>query len=313
VLYPKYNSINGSWSWRSTRTGFRMGTNSFLRFLMYPFTRKAWRARFYGRSINIPFVVLLLVSTAFAEKPTATIDGPTEVHSGALVTLDASGSAGAETWGWLVDTSRVNVPGTATPDVSRQVEQLQSLGFTVEGPETNDVPLYEIEDGGKRIRLSSYPGVYRLTLGASNADGVAMLEWTVTVKGGVAPKPDPKPDPKPEPIVEPVIPAGKFGLGIKSWRAAQLVVTQNRPAEAKTLAAALLLSIVASDGQAMIDQFASTMKTQFSAAQKTAWEPWRAAYLTELQALQGANKLNAKEDFVAAFSEMALGLSAVEK
>jgi hypothetical protein len=258
---------------------------------------------------------LLLCCAAFADKPVPTIDGPTEVHSGALVTLDASGSAGAEAFGWLVDTSRVQVPGTATPDVSRQVEQLQSLGFTVEGPETNDVPLYEIEDGGKRIRLSSYPGVYRLTLGASNADGVAMLEWTVTVKGGVSPKPDDddKPDPVPVPIVEPVIPAGKFGLGIKSWRAAQLVTSANRPAEAKTLAAALLLSIVASDGQAMIDQFAATMKAQFSAAQKTAWEPWRAAYLTELQALQGANKLNAKEDFVAAFSEMALGLSAVEK
>lgn len=252
---------------------------------------------------------LLLCPAAFAEKPTPKIDGPTEVHSGALVTLDAGGSTGAEAWGWLVDTSRVQVPGEKTPDVSRQVSELRSLGFTVDGPQQDVVPLYEVEDGGKRLRLSSYPGVYRVTLGVSNADGLAMSEWTVTV-GGAKPKPD---DPKPPPPdVEPQIP-GKFGLGIKSWRAAQQVKSANRPDEAKTLAAALFVSAVEADGQAMIDKFASTMKTQFTASQKTAWEPWRASYLAELTALQTAGKLSTTADWMAAFSEMALGLSAVEK
>lgn len=43
MLYPKYNVKNGCWTWKSTVTGFRMGTNSLRRFLMYPFTRVAWR------------------------------------------------------------------------------------------------------------------------------------------------------------------------------------------------------------------------------------------------------------------------------
>jgi hypothetical protein len=254
---------------------------------------------------------LLLTAPAFAERPTPLIDGPREVHSGALVTLDAGGSAGAEAFGWLVDTSRVQVPGTKAPDVSRQVSELRSLGFTVDPPVSDNVPLFEVEDGGKRLRLSSYPGVYRVTLGVSNADGLSMLEWSVTV-GDVKP-PKPKPDDDVVPIVEPDLPVGKFGLGIKSWRAAQQVVSPKRADEAKELAQALLLSLVAADGQAMVDQFAASMKSRFTAAQKTAWEPWRSAYLAELTALQTSGKLAAKDDWVSAFSEMSVGLSAVEK
>lgn len=254
---------------------------------------------------------LLLCSVALAEKPTPCIDGPREVHSGALVTLDASGSAGAETFGWLVDTSAVQVPGTKTPDVSRQVSELRSLGFTVAEPATDDAPLYEVEDGGKRIRLSSYPGTYKLVLGVSNADGVALMQWTVTV-GGTSPKP-PEPEPGPTPDVEPNLPAGQFGLSIKSWRAAQQVKSASRPDEAKQLATALLLSIVAADGQGMVDQFAASMKAQFNAQQKLAWEPWRAVYIAELTALQSSGKLTDKTAWAAAFSEFAVGLSAVEK
>ena len=251
---------------------------------------------------------LLLCSVALAEKPTPTIEGPREVHSGALVTLDAGSSAGAETFGWLVDTSAVHVPGTKTPDVTRQVDELRSLGFTVAAPQTDDAPLYEVEEGGKRIRLSSYPGVYKLVLGVSNADGVALLQWTVTVDGVKPPDPIP-----PTPDVEPDLPVGRFGLAIKSWRAAQAVKSAGREDESKTLAAALLLSAGAADGQGMVDQFAASMKSKFSDAQKAAWEPWRTAYLSELTALQASGKLNAKDDFLSAFSEFALGLSAVEK
>jgi hypothetical protein len=43
VIYPKYNTKTGTWNWKSMRTGrLRMGTNSFIRFLKYPFTRHAW-------------------------------------------------------------------------------------------------------------------------------------------------------------------------------------------------------------------------------------------------------------------------------
>lgn len=256
---------------------------------------------------------LLLTACAVAEQPTPTIDGPREVHSGALVTLDASGSDGAEAFGWLVDTSAVKVPGTSAPDVTRQVSELEALGFEVKAPESDDVPLYEVEDGGKRLRLSSYPGTYRVTLGVSNADGVAMLEWTVKVDA-VSPGPGPKPDnPDPPPIVEPDLPAGQFGLAIKSWRAAQKVTSANRPEEARTLGVALLGTFLEPDGQAMVNKFAADMKAQFSAEQKAAWEPWRQSYLAELKALQDAGKLNGKQDWIAAFGEMSIGLLAVEK
>lgn len=254
--------------------------------------------------------LLLLTSVAFAERPTPVIDGPTEVHAGALVTLDASGSSGAEAFGWLVDIGGVHVPDAPKPDVAEMVAKLQRLGFAVHEPATDAVPLFEVEDGGKRLRLSSYPGKYRVVLGVSNADGVEMLEWTVTVGG--APNPPDPPDP-PSPIIEPELPAGKFGLAIKMWRSAQAVKSEDRSAEAKQLASALITSVTAADGQAMVDQFAATMKTQFSAAQKSAWEPWRQSYLAELTALQTASRLESKTDWVTAFTEMAVGLSAVEE
>jgi hypothetical protein len=251
---------------------------------------------------------LLLCCTLSAEPPVAAVTGPEKARAGDIIILTASEAAHVD---WLVDSSGVDVPTEdAAEALLKTAETLRSAGFTVDPPDTDAPPVYLELDGGKRLVLASYTGVYRISLAVGNADGVDQCAFTVTVG---TPKPTPKPDPKPDPIVEPVIPAGKFGLGIKSWRAAQLVKSANRPAEAKTLAAALLLSIAAADGQKMIDQFASTMKTQFTPEQKAAWEPWRAAYLAELSALQGANKLNAKDDFVAAFSEMALGLSAVEQ
>lgn len=251
-------------------------------------------------------IAALLLLMAIADAPVAKIEGPDHGRPGDIIILSASE---ADHTSWAVDASEVQVPvEDAAAALMATAEVLRKAGFSVEAPDTDAPPVYLELDGGKRLLLASYPGVYRLNLAVSNADGVSQCAAKVTITGKVDP---PKPPPKPD--VDPVIPPGKFGLGQKMYRAAMLVQSANRPAEAKQIAAALLMSAVAADGQAMIDAFATTMKTKFTADQKAAWEPWRQSYLAELSSLQQANKLVNKSDWVTAFGEMAVGLSAVEK
>lgn len=249
--------------------------------------------------------VMLLSGVVFAEPPVAGISGPEKGRPGDILILSASEADHVD---WLVDSSDVAVPvEDAAAKLEETAEALRAAGFTVEPPATNAPPVYLELDGGKRLLLASYPGTYRVSLAVGNADGVDQTSVKVVVSGGKPPKPD---DPDP-PTPEPAIPVGKFGLGIKSWRAAQGVRSSDRASEAKQLATALLLSLAATDGQAMLDQFASTMKSKFTESQKQAWEPWRSVYLAELTALQAAGKLKERGDWAAAFTEFALGLSAV--
>lgn len=143
---------------------------------------------------------LLLCAAVSAAPPVAKIDGPTERHPGALTFLDASGST-ADKFSWLVDTTGVTVPKDGTPDVAETIFALRAMGFEVQEPEDKSEPLWAISDDGKRVWLSSYPGVYAVTLGVSNADGVALLAWKVKVSGDV---PIPVPVPVPVPIPTPV-------------------------------------------------------------------------------------------------------------
>jgi hypothetical protein len=251
---------------------------------------------------------LLLLSVGFAEPPVAKIDGPDKARTGDIIVLS---SGDAEHVDWLVDSSGVQVPEEDAASALRDTaDKLRKAGFDVTEPETDAPPVYLELDGGKRLLLASYTGVYRVHLAVGNSDGVDQCAHVVTVGTPKPPKPD---DPDPPPEVEPSLPVGRFGLAIKSWRAAQKVQSEKRADEAKILAAVLLVSMAAPDGQAMVDAFASTMKAKFNATQKTAWEPWRASYLAELKALQDGGKLPDRTSWIAAFSEMALGLSAVEK
>lgn len=151
------------------------------------------------------FVAFLLLSAvAFAEPPKPVIDGPTERQPGALTFLDASKST-ADKWTWLVDTSAVAVPKDGTPDVSQTVTALRAMGFDVQEPADESEPLWAVSEDGKRLWLSSFPGVYAVTLGVSNADGVALLPWKVKVSGEIPiPVPVPVPIPTPTPTPTPV-------------------------------------------------------------------------------------------------------------
>lgn len=254
---------------------------------------------------------LLLTSLCFADAPVAKISGPDKANQGDIIVLSVSGSPKHAKW--KVDASGVDVPhDTAVADLEKTAEQLRDAGFDVQAPKRDEPPIYLELDKGKRLILSSYRGTYLVSLAVGNDDGVDQTVFKVVV-GEAKPKPDDDDPPGPIPDVEPNLPAGKFGLAIKSWRAAQQVKSAKRPSEAKALATALMISMTAADGQGMVDQFSSTMKTSFNTAQKAAWEPWRSSYLSELKALQDGGKLIEKADWVAAFSEMALGLSAVEK
>lgn len=150
-------------------------------------------------------IATLSVCLATASPPTPVIKGPTERHPGALTFLDANESTGAEQYGWEVNTSQVNVPTAPSPDLSSLADQLRAMGFKVEREAATEEPLWAVSEDGKRLWLSSYPGVYVVTLGVSNADGVRLKSWKVTVSGKVPiPVPVPVPVPTPTPIPVPV-------------------------------------------------------------------------------------------------------------
>lgn len=165
---------------------------------------------------------LVALSSAFAEPPVPKIDGPTERNPGALTFLDASGSTG-DNFTWLVDTSGIAVPKDGTPDVAETIAALRSLGFSVQEPSGAADPLWAISDDGKRLWLSSYPGVYSVVLGVSNPEGVRLLPWKVKVSGNVPiPIPVPVPVPTPTPVPVPGTFAEQLTAAVKSKPAARV-------------------------------------------------------------------------------------------
>lgn len=156
-----------------------------------------------SRRTDLLIAWLLLCSAAWAQ-PDPLIDGPTEARPGDIVLLDASESD-ATHFAWAVDLSGVNVPEEGGADLSEFAEMLRAQGFDVSEPPTDDGrPAYLVlGERGNRLQLSSYPGVYRVTMACSDETGVAMTTHSVTVEGGVPPDPDPDPDPDPpEPLTE---------------------------------------------------------------------------------------------------------------
>lgn len=162
----------------------------------------------------IVFAFLFLQAMAFADPPVAKVQGPNSASPGDIVILDASAS-NAKHYSWLVDASGVDVPTGRNGDVGSLVQKLESLGFKVERPATDNGPnTHLMIDGGKKLLLASYPGVWRISLAVSDDSGVSQIPWTVTVGG--SPPPKPKPD---DPDVPPPDPPADLTADAKRWLA----------------------------------------------------------------------------------------------
>lgn len=176
------------------------------------------------------FVSLLAGTVAIAAPPKAVVNGPATGIAGELLELDASGSTDATHFRWWV-----------APVVSgrRQVEPLGD---------------------GKRARIASLPGTYTYTVGVSNAEGLDVASWVVSIPGD-APPPAPSPAPpcpNPQPIPpipgpvppqpipvpptpptpEPSFPAGQYNVAADVYHWALEVKSASRATECKALAEA---------------------------------------------------------------------------
>lgn len=176
--------------------------------------------------------MVLVATTVSGAPPRAVVNGPLTATAGELVSLDAGESSEPEHFLWKV-----------TPEL---------LGRK----------LFEVCDGGRRIRIATLPGTYTYALAVANKDGIDLVYHTITIPGSVpvippgptpphgpVPKPPdtPTPGPGPSPTppapvpspspVEPQFPTGRFNLSADVYRwAMSKVVSPNRAAEAKSFA-----------------------------------------------------------------------------
>lgn len=175
-------------------------------------------------------------ASARGAPPKAVILGPTTGSPGDILILDASLSEGVHHFKWRV---RPELPNRLTI-----------------------LPM----DGMKRCQITSVPGVYSVTLGVSNDEGLDLLDWIVTIPGKpptppgpptpvppqpqpvppqpTPPGPTPGPEPQPVPPVPPVpptppapvLPDGEFAIAKPIYSLALQVQSPARVAEAQALA-----------------------------------------------------------------------------
>ncbi|MEO1063728.1 MAG: hypothetical protein AAFZ07_20110 [Actinomycetota bacterium] len=189
------------------------------------------------RVTAVVLVALLVPSLALADPPEPIIRGPRTAVPGDLVRLNGEDSRHADHLAWRVDLSGVRLPDD---ELERMVKQVKQSGFY-------EVKPVEGDRGGRRVvgihgplcYLGSHPGTYRVTLAASNSEGVRISEvHLIEVSSSPAPGPRPDPEPEPEPEPQPApLPDGRFGIAadVRDWARA---VPGFAPARAVALAAA---------------------------------------------------------------------------
>lgn len=260
------------------------------------------------------FAFLLMGAAAQAAQPVAIITGPKLAEPGEEIILDLSQSEGEPTlFKW-----------TVTPELKGR-KQLSVL------------------EGGKKVRLASYPGEYYVTGMIANGDGIDAHTYLVKIPGTppcpptpapvptppgpvvptpVVPVPTPTPVvPVPTPVVPtptpvPDLPVGEFdGLPAKVKALAMLVASTNRVAEAGKLADGL---------EAVSSQIAAgTLKTPiaivgaigdtFDGTVPAAWDAdFRLKSIATVKALFEAGKLQTPDRWSVLLKEICTGLRAVK-
>lgn len=133
----------------------------------------------FGKSIPTTLVAVALLaggSIAQAAPPEIIVNGPTTAVAGELVTLDASGTAGATAIAWL------------PWDESGRKMFDSCPGSTA------------------KIRIATYPGTWTYIVAATNGSEMSLKRHTITIRGdGPQPPPGPSP-PGPGPTPTPPVP-----------------------------------------------------------------------------------------------------------
>jgi len=261
-------------------------------------------------------VLLLMPSGLPAEnplpprEPTPVITGPTSVYTGAMIRLSAEKSD-ADHYSWLVDTSDVELPPGGDPTkINEAINAVEARGFKVIRSEAGEEnPTFSIQNGGRDLFLSSYPGTYRVFLAVSiDGVGVAQTSWTVKVKECRGPPDEPDPPKPPEPPDEPDPPTTGFGLAAKVP-----VWLTSVPQEHRSNSAAIKESLSAVGKIAGTDILptVSGVKTALLASltlsikDKSAWAKFGQSLATELEKLQSAGTITTAKQFGEAILEVA--------
>jgi hypothetical protein len=222
---------------------------------------------------------------AFADPPKPLIVGPTGGQPGDILLLDATQSV-ADHFAWSV-----------TPKLP-------------EGRPT----ILPIEDGRKCL-VTSVPGAYSVFLAASNAEGVKIVEWGVTVGGDPRP---PTPGPNPPGPTPPTPPTpDRFGLKAAAQQWAAAVNSPNRFEDAHQLAgafeaaAAEIVAGTETQPQAFIAILAKHCIQAVPTDRRAAWSSFDAAFAAAVNELYKAGKVAGRDDWAVMFREISAGLAAV--
>lgn len=261
----------------------------------------------------VMLAVMLSSGSAWAVQPKAIVNGPKVAEAGEELIFDASMSEGdPELFEWRV------YPALAGK------KQLTIL------------------DGGKRVRLSSYPGTYLIRLMVANREGISDHDHQVYIPGPVpcppapppspgpapvvpvpvpnpVPTPGPMPSPAPVPPVPPmpdVLPAGEFdGLPAAVRALALAVNSASRTVEAAKLADALeaVASQISAGSLKSPDAIVKAIGAAFNGSVSPVWDTeFRVRAVARMKDLFVAGKLGTGDRWAAMLREVVVGLRSVK-
>lgn len=230
---------------------------------------------------------LLLSSVACAAPPTITITGATGAAPGSIYKLVAE-SADATHFAWRVK-ARPKAGKPPLPDTWKTHE--------VEG------------ERGEVLRLSTPAGyVFGITVGASNADGLELAEYSVTIDPESPPEPDPGPNPgpHPEPEPEPDLPDGRFGISrdVREW-------TRDLPATERALVGGVFTGLAAQIAAGVLStpaKISAALVEAMEVVPQARWTPFGRQLEEAIGGFQRADQLRSPDAWATLFREIALGL-----
>lgn len=246
------------------------------------------------------FPFLLLCSAAFADPPKAVIDGPDSRKPGDVFVV-SSASTGEDHHAWKVRIKLDGNPAAKRAMLERRAEELRAAGWAVVAPSDDSNDLFVACDGDKKIVLPTYPGEYSVTLAVSNAEGIDLAEYSLTIEGTPGPGPGPVPDP-----VDPNPPT-PIGLSAQVAAAVGKVVTPETRDEWLRLAEAYERVAGLADAGVLtsVEQYVSTSQVfdaAIAVATKPQWDAIKAGLSDQLAALATV------ADYARTWKEIAAGI-----
>lgn len=160
--------------------------------------------------------VILCCSVAFAADPIAVVTGKKLAKTGDLIVLDSKDSTPDTRRKWTVWPELTGTASQVNENLERWAASLREHGATVIMPSESDDSNSIAIEGDSKLVLASYPGTYRVMLAVSNADGLAVAKWTVTVSAASPPPDVPDPPEEPDP---PVVPSLGLTASVQGWLA----------------------------------------------------------------------------------------------